>query len=99
MLVRSIEMSIFLFFNASNKYFRLTNLTIVFITQPIARFFVIFSHFDVYFIKDIDNFIFQIFTFNWLGDTLCYYIVPSSIMISVIYFDFIIYPPIGGLDF
>ena len=56
-----------------------------------ARFYVIFSHFNVNFIKDIDNIIFQIFTFNGLGDTLYYYIVPSTILISVIYFNFIIY--------
>ena len=70
----------------------MTNLTIVFsaITQPMARFYVIFSHFDIYYIKNINNLIFQIL-FNGLGDTLYYYIVPSTIQISVIYFDFIIY--------
>ena len=56
-----------------------------------ARFYVIFSHFDVYFIKDINNLIFQIFAFNGLGDTLYYYVVPSTILISAIYFNFIIY--------
>ena len=56
-----------------------------------ARFYVIFSHLGVYFVKDIDNLIFQIFTFNWLRDTLYYYTVPSTILISIIYFNFVIY--------
>lgn len=34
---------------------------------------------------------FQIFAFNGLGDTSCFYIVPPTILISVIYFSFIIY--------
>ena len=38
------------------------------ITQPMARSYVIFSQFDVYFIKDLNNLIFQIFTFNGLED-------------------------------
>ena len=61
------------------------------IIQPMVRFYVIFSHFDVYFIEDINNLIFQIFSFNGLGDTLCYYIFPSTILICNIYFSFIIY--------
>ena len=61
------------------------------ITQPMARFYVIFNDFDVYFIKYINNLVLQFFTFNGLGDTLYYYIVQSTIMISVIYFNFIIY--------
>ena len=68
------------------------------IIQPMARFYVIFSHFDVYFIKDIDNLICQVFTFNGLFDALYYYIVPSTILVSLIYFDFVIYLLIGGLD-
>ena len=60
---------------------------------------VIFSHFDVYFIKHINNPIFQIFAFNGLGDTLYYYIVPSTILINVIYFNFIIYQGINNKIF
>ena len=56
-----------------------------------VRFYVIFSHFDVYFIKDNNKIIFQIFTFNGLKDILYYYIVQSTILISVIYFNFNIY--------
>ena len=33
-----------------------------------ARSYVIFSQFDVYFIKDLNNLVFQIFTFNGLED-------------------------------
>ena len=61
------------------------------ITQQMTRFYVIFSQFDVYFIKNINNLIFQIFTLNRLRDSLYYYIVPSTILVSVIYFNFIIY--------
>ena len=61
------------------------------ITQSMAHVYVTFSHFDVYFIKDINNLIFQIFTFNGLWDTLYYYIVPSTILTNIICFNFIIY--------
>ena len=56
-----------------------------------ARFYIIFSHFDVYFTKDINNLIFQIIAFNGLGDTVYYSVVPSTILISAIDFNFIIY--------
>ena len=36
------------------------------ITQRMARFYVIFSYFDIYFIEGITNTIFQIFTFSGL---------------------------------
>ena len=38
-----------------------------------ALFYVIFSHFDIYFIENIINRNFQIFTFNRLGYILYYY--------------------------
>ena len=64
------------------------------ITQPMARLYLIFSHFEVYFTKNINNFIFQIFTFNGLGDTLYYYIVQSTVLIGLICLNFIIYQSI-----
>ena len=60
------------------------------ITQRMARFYVIFSYFDIYFIEGITNIIFQIFTFSGPGNNL-YYIVQSAALINVIYFNFIIY--------
>ena len=57
-----------------------------------ALFYVIFSQFNVNFIKGIDNLIFLIFTFNGLRDTLYFYIVKSAVLINVI-------PLIDRLDF
>ena len=42
------------------------------ITQAMARFYVIFSHFSVDFIENINNLIFQNFTFNRLGGYLVF---------------------------
>lgn len=47
------------------------------ITKPITHFPVIFSHFNIHFIKDINNLIFQ--------RTKNFYIVPSTIPTSVMY--------------
>ena len=49
------------------------------------------SYVNVQFIKDINNLIFQIFTFKVLWDSLYSYIVLPSILISAIYFNFIIF--------
>ena len=68
------------------------------ITQPMTRFYVIFSQFDVYFVKDINNLIFQTFIVKGLVDTRYYFIVPSTILISVIYFNFIICKGILSLE-
>ena len=40
------------------------------ITQPISRFYVVFSHLNIHFMEDINNLIFEIFAFNGQGDTL-----------------------------
>ena len=80
----------FLSLNALNECFRLTNLTIFSaIIQTVTRFYVIFSHFNVQFIKDINNLIFQIFTFNVLWDSLYSYIILPSILISAVYFNWL----------
>ena len=70
------------------------------ITNPTTHFYVIFSHFNIHCIKDINNLSFQIFTFNGLGDTLYFYIVPSTIPISVICSNYLSgHPLIGRFDF
>ena len=61
------------------------------ITQPMVHFYVISSIFDLYVIQDINNFIFEILTFNRMGNTLYYYINPSTILISVTCFNIVIY--------
>ena len=75
----------FLFFNTSNEYCCSP------ITQPMALFHVIFSHFNIYFAENINNLIFEIFAFNRLVDALHSYIVLSTILMSVFYFNVIIY--------
>ena len=61
------------------------------ITQLMARSHVIFSHFNIYFNEDINNLIFQIFTFSGLVDNLQFYIFLSAKLVSIFYFNFIIY--------
>ena len=99
MLVRTTDISIFiylfiylfhLFFNASNKCFRLTNLTISFLLL-LNQWHASVSFLVTLDTLDINNLIFEIFHFNRLQDMLYYYIVRSTLPISAIYYTFIIY--------